>query len=284
MLRVCAAFCACVSVAACDETLVVVDAGVGEVDGGFVDAGVADAGVIDAGFVDAGVEDCVIEEVEEFPFVPNGTEDLIDPRGDAPYPDVDVLAMWSRMEGDTWVVEIQFAAPPFRRTTSTGVGFGLDRRPEVEFGNRSIVACLVAPCFGPQPENAEVPVSGVVAVQADFGVWPPDFIGSALSDFPPTAFRPPCDYVFATPSQPFVQLRFAPEIAPPVDWPAPYHWTTSFVPLGADLFFEPDHSWVSVDDPFFVSRGGAAPTTERFVSVCDLTCEEIQGEVREKKM
>ena len=141
MNRVCAVFC--VFISGCEDVVVIAaDAGV-VVDGGFdVDAGV----VVDAG-VDAGVEDCVIDEVEEFPFVANGTEDLIDPRGDAPYPDVDVLAMWSRMEGDTWVVEVQFAAPPFRRNLMSSIAFGLDRRPESPFGPNTVLRlCTEQPC------------------------------------------------------------------------------------------------------------------------------------------
>ncbi len=273
MNRVCAVFCV-FFISGCEDVVVIAsDAGVvvdGGFDGGFdVDAGI----VVDAG-VDAGVKDCVIDEVEEFPFVANGTEDLIDPRGDAPYPDVDVLAMWSRMEGDTWVVEVQFAAPPFRRNLGLDLAWGLDRRPELDLG-QVLRLCTESPC---EELGVDMPVSGVVNVSAAFGPFPPDQVGSSMRDHAPVAIQPVCSHVFVTPSEPYLKVRFSPDVAPSVTWPAPYHWMSNNIYELADrIDVVRDHSWSSIEDPFFTSNGGAATPTESFVSVCDLTCEDLRG-------
>ena len=96
----------------------------GERDAGeLTDSGepVVDAGVPDAGIVDGGTDECVFAEAPAIPFTCEGDEDWCDPAGDALHPEGDLLAIWSRFEGDDWVIDMRFAAPPFRTLAQESV-------------------------------------------------------------------------------------------------------------------------------------------------------------------
>ena len=116
---------------ACDAPgLVVVDGGVdaGFADAGFTDAGfVDDAGVPDAGFADAGFPTptdagppppvCVFDDRPVFDFQCEGDEDFCDPDPDprVPTPETDIVATWSRVEGDFAVIDVRTRATLYKR-------------------------------------------------------------------------------------------------------------------------------------------------------------------------
>ena len=112
----------------CDEPLAAGpddDGGQGVVDAGFADGGFADGGFADAGLAEAGpfiVGDAPVA-VDAGPCDPlngaeqghicEGDEDLCEPVADVQLPDFDVLALWSRVEGNEFVVDALFRRLPF---------------------------------------------------------------------------------------------------------------------------------------------------------------------------
>jgi hypothetical protein len=236
--------------------------------GSQIDAGIdGDAGV-DAG-VDAG-EPCFFPPVEPISYSPDGSEDFVDPEGDTLFPDVDLLATWSRIEGDEVIVELLFAAPPWRSTFRAGglrVGFFVD---DDEAG--------IEICGQVDPEsNCTLPdVLVGTGIYAESG-WPPTDI--ALSVCPQASngtqcslstIEAACDYVFTTENEPFLQLRL-PRLRLGLDTSTSYVVDMSYAPCrGTNLC---EVTWQSPSESIAIG-GTTAPAAEPFVSVCDVLCAE----------
>lgn len=269
---------------ACDpNVLVETDAGVdagfedaGFRDAGFDDAGFADAGFDDAGFFDAGVDDagfadagfdCVFPNVPPPAFACEGDEDICDAVGEVGRPERDVLAVWSRIEDDEFVIDVRFAGFPFRRAP-TGLFLQIetvpadDEIPPYEF--------ILGP---PSPSLGQV-VRGEIAYEiGTANTYPPitsldDASGSHVIcgepiglgvEAPLLEFRWSVDFIGADPRY-FIGVRS--DLAP-VTW-----------------------DFVNDDPPpatFVTPRGGAPDNAGTFISFCDLDCPAAGGTLQPRE-
>lgn len=96
------------------------DAGVDTQDAGFPDAGVGDAGFFDAGPPPPPDCDVTFDTIEH---VCEGDEDVCEPIGDLSRASYDVLATWSRVEGDTLVLQFLTRGQPFYCRNTFSIGF-----------------------------------------------------------------------------------------------------------------------------------------------------------------
>ncbi len=71
----------------------------------------------DAGFPPDAGPTCVFDDNPIVPFACEGDEDFCAPVPDRPEPSGDLLAGWSRIEGDDVVIDLRFLAAPFRLAT-----------------------------------------------------------------------------------------------------------------------------------------------------------------------
>ncbi len=261
-------------VVACDgNVLVVADAGVvvdagfvdgGVVDAGFVDAGFVDAGIVDAGVVDAGTERCVFPDPEVIPFVCEGDEDVCDPMFDLNdfIPGADIVAVWSRIEGDEFIIDVRYAGFPFRgipqvsdlvveSTTNEdvleyGVGFCGERlEPEHSSGEAQL------DCVGGTDEFQTVPLACI-----GFSEEIETLMGCRVSlgvSQPVIRYRWPLLLVATEPL-----TRFA------------VYARKVFSAQGADCASD-------AADPFLTSRGGAPDAEDTYLPLCGLDCDQLGG-------
>jgi hypothetical protein len=249
----------------------------GFADAGFADAGFADAGFADAGFADAGLADagfdCVFEDLpSDVPFVCEGDEDACDDVGEQDIPDLDMVATWSRVEGDEFIIDVRFAAFPFRRMAQL-MGVLLD---EAVIGGPSELNAVP-----PSPAAGETLI-GQLRLDLTNGVsggrfaFPPQ---RALL-FPQSARQhlAACAPVSIGRNTPVLRYRWS--LAQVGSQGQVGYWLSSFrgspAPIGDNV------SDVSPID-FVVSRGGAPDDDDNFLELCDLTCESAGGTLQPRE-
>lgn len=238
-----------------DGGLAVSDAG-HVIDSGVLDAG--DASVDDAGVVDAGAG-CFFSPVDPVPYTPDGSEDYTD---DTPgfHPEMDVVATWSRIEGADVVVEVRFAAPPFRVELP-------DYNGSLELGFFVDPADPGLPmCDSAEQTNCAFPDRLLgISDSPDLGRgWPPDVICIITDNSSPCELvEDLCEHAFVTPTEPYLRLR-VPADSVGVDVTSTYVLRASH----NGVFV----SWGTEPADVIEMRGGSAPAMEPFVSVCAIPC------------
>jgi hypothetical protein len=242
-----------------------VDAGSEPDAGGEVDAGSEpDAGINEdaGGQTDAGVqvEECQLPGRAGTPFTCQGDEDWCDPRGDiGGLTTLDVLGVWSRIEGTDFVIEIRTADTPFRQLSQMlGVRLhdGLESFDLPPVGNLVCIEPVVAPC------------------QVVFVLY-----GFISRGFPPQEFaRYPeleshfdeCSQLFVSRSEAAVQLRFPLSESEIERGYLPRYTVVSQMnraPNPTD--YAPDG--VNLEEMRLTSRGGRL-LVDDFVSLCEIQC------------
>jgi hypothetical protein len=267
----------CFGVAACDgEVLVVSDAGV-DVDAGLVDAGLVDAGLVDAGLVDAGVDvefdagfvdagpqpdagfPCPFPENPPQPVPCEDDADYCDPIEPQFSPEADILAAWSHIDGDEFVMQVRLLAPPFRRIPSLDLRFVVGEAEAVGYGS--------AISRNDSGTDDLFAVHGYVLRQdlrfpAGAGFPPP----AREVEFPQGESPPPFDpcWFSLSTTTGLVEFRF-----PLRGEPLPY----AIGAYGGDDFLPPtnDVTWSGAPQTL-ISQGGRADDEGTLVSICDLTC------------
>ena len=237
-----------------------------------VDAGnlaAVDAGPSDAGAIDARPR-CDWGPNPAVPFACDGTEDWCDPAGDTPDAETDLLAMWSRVDADTLVLQFRFAAPPFRNNVEDDL--------YVEFENAQVADAAGYPrgtvllCQDTRPPDSAFCLSGniIVAVSwdrespiASDRAYPPEQYGTD-----PAVFAPDRCAARLGRSSPLLELRLPSAQFTDADGVVSYA-----AMLPADSSGPPwDFSWLPGEPAFVRSRGGRANDDTDLVSFCDLNC------------
>jgi hypothetical protein len=253
------------------------------------DAGVDDGGpeTTDAGQGDAGEQasqdaGCIFPAESAIPFSPDGTEDYVRPAPFGSVPETNLLATWSHVDGDNFVVEMRFGAPPLRipHDFSYYVGFYQD----VDAGPSSLFTlCAVRPLNG-DPSGCTNPTSLGVGDEfqpdAALFTWPPQDFGVAdAALYPFVEHRDPCAGIFETPHDPLLRMLFALSVVSDgVRAPRYVIQLMGEGDCGPDSPFGVSGcyvTWTNATDTI-TSRGNLAPTTETFESVCDIACPNEQ--------
>lgn len=245
-------------------------------DGGLVDGGTLDASVVDAatdggdageedcGFSDAGV--CSFPEPEVFPYTCTGEEDFCDPAEDVPSPATDLVAGWSRIEGDTFILELRFFGMPF---------FG---------GSQDVVVVFHdAPVAPGNHAGAVFPEGNISGLRLDLGNWlqPSHYPPHVLFTNPPfwccVCFEPPpyalydrCSVVRLSPTLPILELRL-----PVADVAGPEGVRYAVFTARPNEFGPPpmDKAWPDGSAPVYHSpRGGSTNGIEDLTGICELRC------------
>jgi hypothetical protein len=234
----------------------------------------SDAGVVtDAGsVVDAGPT-CDWGPNPPIPFTCEGDEDWCDPAGDTPDAETDLLAMWSRVEGDTLILQFRFAAPPFRNNLKDDI--------YVEFSSAIVAQSAgyadgaVSLCEDTTPPGSNFCLPGNVIV---FVSWAKESPIPAERSYPPEQYG--TDPAVFTPDRcaaslgrtlPLLELRL-----PLAQFSDENGEVTYAAMLPADTSGPPwDFSWPA-DQPAFVhSKGGRSNDDSDLVSFCELSCPTV---------
>ena len=231
------------------------------------DGGSADAGAYSEPR-DAG---CAFEGPELVPFVPDGSEDFVSSANLAEAPDLDLIATWSHVDGDEFVIDLRFVAAPFHtpRNALVHIGFFSAGEPGLLCAQQSAM------------RNCSHPTSqGVFGDDyPDRSGWPPELLllrpdvhSQVLGDAC-TALAAPVD------GAPLLRAKFPLALAATEEGTPPEYVVlvsgTGACPEAADTG-EPscEVTWQSPDDRI-LSRGGVPPLVE-FASVCSTGCGELQ--------
>lgn len=227
------------------------DAGSGP-DAGGLDAG-ADGGIIDAGAV------CTPAFPEPSPFECEGDEDACDTVGDVVEATQDVVAVWSRMEGDEVVVDVRFRDFPFSRYRVSAAVYFETRPYRSESDNQ--FALLLGDGYRPDQllYGAEF---GVGSGPRDPAPYPPE--GFGLRPDPSDSDFDPCDAFFLSLEEPILELRFDSNLL--VVPPLLVQTKRDFV--GGEF----DYSFEGSSPTFRPSRGGQPDRSGGLVSFCDIQC------------
>jgi hypothetical protein len=204
-------------------------------------------------------------------FTCEGDEDWCDPFGDAYDPEADLLAVWSRIEGDTLIMQLRFAAPPFRRIR-------LDE-PLIAFSNARAGLAAGVPnspllCQDIDPPGVALCVAGNLRLSLSFvfgafpcNSYPPTCIGTDLPATAPAIPIDRCAFRLGRTS-PLLELRLP---------HAAFGQPDGGLAYGIDINAEApghlwDYSWTPGQPALVTTHGGRADDESDLVSFCELTC------------
>ena len=262
------------------------DAGPVVARGDVADDGLADAGPIDGGAADEGGVTFTHADAGELPacFVPRitfdftceGDEDICDPEGDVEVPEQDIVATWSRYEGDEFVVDTRFRGMPF----TVGLIRWLFYVSPDPFSDAGVDGSEVRFPEGYMPSYLSAGLEiGLNSTPISYVPPFPPFVAVPL---PQTALLDPCTTYFLAVDQPAAQVRL----------PLPSGSTSSYFEMtereragddddggisGPGSARDPDYLFAGTHPQTLTSRGGAPDVPPTYRSICDITCEDVGG-------
>lgn len=275
MTRCCTLFLLAM-LAACGEVVVVSAGDAGAPDAGAprdagpdagVDAGGApeDAGfLVDAGDppppYDAGPQ-CEFDDNPVIPFACEGDEDFCSPIPDRPEPAGDLLAGWSRIDGDDVVIDLRFLAAPYRRIDFEGVSVLFEHN--------------VLPPYQGISDHSDPLISQ--------SLWGGEWLQLANDDYteregypPPVRDGLPVAFDFCNVSlgveSPMMRLQVPLALAANADGTVRYA-----VQVGApDRDQYSDTSWFGGPKHFEIPQGGAPDEADDLLGICSMDCSDGQ--------
>ncbi len=238
----------------------------GPSDGG-LDAGVLDGGpeIPDAGYFDAGPAppECVFDERPVFEFQCEGDEDFCDPTPSVvALPETDIVATWSRVEGDYVIVEVRLRSFMFR-TERTDLRLCLNWIPP-QGGAAGLNSLPLAP-YHPDPNPWICPGGTVIIGSTPPWAFPLDTEGMVT---PAAMLVDPCEVQLAA------QIPIVRFVVPYTTENISYQVFSHRRAVGNPRWDVAVHG-LSVD--FMVSNGGSPDDAGVFVSICDVSCGGAGG-------
>lgn len=232
------------------------------------DAGTLDAGDPVDGGADAGPEICEWGENPPVPFACEGDEDWCDPPGDTAVPERDLLAIWSRVEGNDIVFQVRYAAAPYRNYPRQGfflVFQGAQGALAAGFPDDPSYLC----------ESRDPPTNCVTA-NIDVSIsWYRGHPDPSLGAYPPRTYGTNPDLIELDRctarlgrTLPLLELRLPCDFFCAADGRIHYAMLHNF---GTDF----DASWPTDSTGLLESRDGRSSDEDDLASFCDLRCESV---------